>query len=174
MAYLTHKYSLTQSFNKSGKNFQTRKIRFFSLPVRENLIQPSRHGPDFHRPQSQITIDSPDFHLRRSQNCLLGIWWRMVIRFLVQSITVLMWQIREIFDIRPFQGPYILKHWSNTPPGIHSHKCLTYHNEFPFLVRIKGNLFWLITKSCCMWKYTSEILFEHGILLLIKIRSARI
>ncbi len=33
---------------------------------------PSRHGPDFHRPQSQITIDSPDFHLRRSQNCLLG------------------------------------------------------------------------------------------------------
>ena len=35
-------------------------------------ILPSRHGPDFHRPQSQITIDSPDFHLRRSQNCLLG------------------------------------------------------------------------------------------------------
>ncbi len=33
---------------------------------------PSRHGPDFHRPQSQITIDSPDFHLRRSQKCLLG------------------------------------------------------------------------------------------------------
>ncbi len=36
---------------------------------------PSRHGPDFHRfhrPRSQITIDSPDFHLRRSQNCLLG------------------------------------------------------------------------------------------------------
>ncbi len=33
---------------------------------------PSRHGPDFHRPQSQITIDSPDFHLRQSQNCLLG------------------------------------------------------------------------------------------------------
>ncbi len=33
---------------------------------------PSRHGPDFHRPQSQITIDSPDFHLRWSQNCLLG------------------------------------------------------------------------------------------------------
>ncbi len=36
------------------------------------MNQPSRHGPDFHRPQSQITIDSPDFHLRRSQNCLLG------------------------------------------------------------------------------------------------------
>ncbi len=35
-------------------------------------LQPSRHGPDFHRPQSQITIDSPDFHLRRSQNCLRG------------------------------------------------------------------------------------------------------
>ena len=34
--------------------------------------QPSRHGPDFHRPQSQIMIESPDFHLRRSQNCLLG------------------------------------------------------------------------------------------------------
>ncbi len=34
--------------------------------------KPSRHGPDFHRPQSQITIDSPDFHLRGSQNCLLG------------------------------------------------------------------------------------------------------
>ncbi len=39
--------------------------------------QPSRHGPDFHRPQSQITIDSPDFHPRRSQKCLLGaIVWR--------------------------------------------------------------------------------------------------
>ncbi len=25
---------------------------------------PSRRGPDFHRPQSQITIDSPDFHPR--------------------------------------------------------------------------------------------------------------
>ena len=36
---------------------------------------PSRHGPDFHRPQSQITIDGPDFHLRRSQNCLLG--WKL-------------------------------------------------------------------------------------------------
>ena len=34
--------------------------------------RPSRHGPDFHRPESQITIDTPDFHLRRSQNCLLG------------------------------------------------------------------------------------------------------
>ncbi len=33
---------------------------------------PSRHRPDFHRPQSQITIDSPDFHPRRSQKCLLG------------------------------------------------------------------------------------------------------
>ncbi len=36
------------------------------------LIHPSRHGPDFHRPQSQITIDSLDFHLRQSQNCLRG------------------------------------------------------------------------------------------------------
>ncbi len=36
------------------------------------LIRPSKHGPDFHRPQSQITIDSPDFHLWRSQICLLG------------------------------------------------------------------------------------------------------
>ncbi len=45
------------------------------MPERINIyidIQPSRHGPDFHRPQSQITIDSPDFHLRQSQNCLLG------------------------------------------------------------------------------------------------------
>ncbi len=33
---------------------------------------PSRHGPDFHWPQSQITIDGPDFHLWQSQNCLLG------------------------------------------------------------------------------------------------------
>ena len=33
---------------------------------------PSRHGPDFHQPPSQITIDSPDFHPRRSQKCLLG------------------------------------------------------------------------------------------------------
>ncbi len=31
-----------------------------------------RHGPDFHLPQSQVTIDSPDFHPRRSQKCLLG------------------------------------------------------------------------------------------------------
>ncbi len=36
------------------------------------VAPPSRHGPDFHRPQSQITIDSPDFHLRQSQNCLRG------------------------------------------------------------------------------------------------------
>ncbi len=35
-------------------------------------LQPSRHGPDFHRPQSQITIESPDCHPWRSQKCLLG------------------------------------------------------------------------------------------------------
>ncbi len=33
------------------------------------VTHPSRHSPDFHRPQS---IDSPDFHLRRSQKCLLA------------------------------------------------------------------------------------------------------
>ncbi len=35
-------------------------------------LLPSRHGPDFHQPQSQITIESPDFHPRWSQKCLLG------------------------------------------------------------------------------------------------------
>ena len=34
---------------------------------------PSRHGLDFHRPQSQITIDRPDFHPQRSQKCLLTV-----------------------------------------------------------------------------------------------------
>ncbi len=38
---------------------------------------PSGHGLDFHRPHSQITIDSPDFHPRRSQNCLRGYWTGM-------------------------------------------------------------------------------------------------
>ncbi len=33
---------------------------------------PSRHGPDFHPPRSQISIFGPDFHLRQSQKCLLG------------------------------------------------------------------------------------------------------
>ncbi len=38
---------------------------------------PSRHGPDFHLPQSQITIDSPDFHpctekKKRAKMALLG------------------------------------------------------------------------------------------------------
>ncbi len=32
-------YCLTQDVNKSGKNFQMRKIRFFSLLVHKNLIQ---------------------------------------------------------------------------------------------------------------------------------------
>ena len=35
---------------------------------------PSRHGPDFHLPQSQICIVGQDFHLRQSQKCLLGIF----------------------------------------------------------------------------------------------------
>ena len=33
----------TQDFNKSGKNFQMRKIRFFSLPAHENLMQISEN-----------------------------------------------------------------------------------------------------------------------------------
>ncbi len=45
----------------------------------------TRHGSDFHRPQSQITIDSPDFHPRRSQKCLLG-WY---LRSLNPSIAVI-------------------------------------------------------------------------------------
>ncbi len=42
LAYLVmRRYAihLTQDVNKSGKNFQMRKIRFFSLPIHENLIQ---------------------------------------------------------------------------------------------------------------------------------------
>ena len=34
---------------------------------------PSRHGPDFHLLQSQITIDSSDFHQRPSKKCLRGL-----------------------------------------------------------------------------------------------------
>ena len=36
------------------------------------MALPSRHGLDFPRPQSQITIDSPDFHPWRPKKCLLG------------------------------------------------------------------------------------------------------
>ncbi len=45
------------------------------LPLSYHALRPhvySRHGPDFHRPQSQITIDSLDFHPQWSQKCLLG------------------------------------------------------------------------------------------------------
>ncbi len=38
----------------------------------DRILYPSRHGPDFHLPQSQISIVGPDFHLRHSQKCLLG------------------------------------------------------------------------------------------------------
>ncbi len=59
-------FHLTQDVNKSGKNFQLRKIRFFSLLVHKNLIQSA-------------------------------------------TIIVLIWQIREIFDFGPFEGPYVLE-----------------------------------------------------------------
>ncbi len=49
------------------------------------MVLPKRHDPDFHRPHSQITIDSPDFHTRWSQKCLLKRnWgWLMVIPWCV-------------------------------------------------------------------------------------------
>ncbi len=48
------------------------KLSMILWEIQAKTRYPSRHCPDFHRPQSQITIDSPDFHLRLSQNCLLG------------------------------------------------------------------------------------------------------
>ncbi len=58
LAYINHIFSLSTSALKSAHQLVCHP--------------PSRHGPDFHRPQSQITIDSPDFHPRRSHKCLLG------------------------------------------------------------------------------------------------------
>ncbi len=50
---------------------------------------PSRHGPDFHRPQSQIPIDSPDFHLRRSQNWRLGCFFtHITVLFLADFVSM--------------------------------------------------------------------------------------
>ncbi len=37
---------------------------------------PSKHHPDFHLPQSQISIVGPDFHLRQSQKCVLVSMWK--------------------------------------------------------------------------------------------------
>ncbi len=55
-------------------------IRFYNFKVNHFCpttlscwrFLPSIHGLDFHWPQSQITIDSPDFHPRRFQKYLLG------------------------------------------------------------------------------------------------------
>ncbi len=63
---------LSQDVNKSGKSFQMRKIRFFSLLAHKNLIQYER-------------LD----------------------RAVAQSIIVLIWQIRKIFDVGPSDGPYV-------------------------------------------------------------------
>ena len=94
------------------------KQRFWSgcIFIVHRRTSPSRHGPDFHRPESQITIfflffynifiaykgiscggpaiysifpdntltiDSSDFHPRRSQKCLLGILHRPTARIFV-------------------------------------------------------------------------------------------
>ena len=64
---------LTQDFNKSGKKFQMRKIRFFSLLAHKNLIQ-------------------------YDEECCT---------IFLQSIIVLIWQIGKIFDVGPFEGPYV-------------------------------------------------------------------
>ena len=45
------------------------------------LSNPSRHGLDFHQPQSQITIDSLDLLPRGSQKCLLECCLRVLVTF---------------------------------------------------------------------------------------------
>ena len=59
-------------FCKQSKTHPFFKLSWVVHCSLEELL-PSRHGPVFHQPQSQITIDSPDFSLRRSQNCLRGL-----------------------------------------------------------------------------------------------------
>ncbi len=59
---------------------------------------PSRDSLDFHLPQSQINITGPDFHLWKSQKCLLGIYHKngyvivAIIRYVMMVHPGCLWQ----------------------------------------------------------------------------------
>ncbi len=112
------------------------QMKEFSWFCRRSIFlgesRPSRHGPDFHRPQSQITIDSPDFHPRQSQKCLLGryLWVHFSKQntvevslegnYLVKStryLIVISFQGRIFLSNRPvfnLMFPYLLDTWQHT------------------------------------------------------------